>query len=347
MAKRIIVTGAAGYIGSHVCVELLGAGREILAIDNFANSHPVAIQRVSEIAPGEIDLYESDLADAGSQPELRRRISDFRPDAAIHLAGLKAVGESVAQPAQYYRTNINATLNLIDAMAAAKAHTIVFSSSATIYGDHNASPVTEAGRTGATNPYGRTKLFIEEILRDVAATDPRWRVINLRYFNPVGAHASGQIGEDPNGPPNNLFPYIAQVAVGRRDRLQVFGNDYPTPDGTGVRDYIHVVDLAKGHLAALDHTSVMSDGVADINLGTGKGYSVLEVIDMFKRASNRDIPYDVVARRDGDIAEIYANPALAHSLLNWRAKHTLQDMCADHWRWQSQNPNGYSVAESK
>ncbi|MEZ5892911.1 MAG: UDP-glucose 4-epimerase GalE [Parvularculaceae bacterium] len=262
----------------------------------------------------------------------------------MHLAGLKAVGESVAEPARYYRVNLGSALMLIDALEAADARMIVFSSSATVYGEQNANPVKEDALTGPANPYGRTKFFIEEMLKDVARADPRWRVVNLRYFNPVGAHASGRIGEDPNGVPNNLFPFIAQVAVGKRAELSVFGNDYPTRDGTGVRDYIHVTDLARGHSAALDYLAKQASGVAiDVNLGTGRGYSVLEAVAAFKRASNRDIPFRIAPRRDGDIAEIYADAGLAKKLLGWRAEKTIDDMCADHWRWQSQNPDGYKA----
>lgn len=346
MSLKVVVTGGAGYIGSHVCTELLQAGHDVLVIDNFSNSHPRAISRVEEISKGTVTLVEGDLAIADDFQRLSDAVSAFKPDGAIHLAGLKAVGESVAEPDRYYRVNIGSALALIEMLKRANAKTIVFSSSATVYGDLNGSPVCEHGKTGATNPYGRTKLFIEEILKDIARADPQWRVANLRYFNPVGAHESGLIGEDPNGPPNNLFPYIAQVAISRRERLSIFGNDYPTKDGTGVRDYIHVCDLAAGHIAALSYLQGQSAGLSrDINLGTGKGYSVLEAIDAFKRASNRDIPFTIAPRRDGDIAEIYADPALAENLLGWRAEKSLDEMCADHWRWQFNNPNGY-VSES-
>ncbi len=342
MTKKIVVTGGAGYIGSHVCVELINAGCEILIIDDFSNSHPEAINRIREIAPGNISLLQCDLSNAAQAEEIIEGVKAFGADGAIHLAGLKAVGESVAEPARYYTVNIGAMLTLVRALEAANARTLVFSSSATVYGELNDNPVKEDGKTGPENPYGRTKLFIEEILKDLSRGDENWHIVNLRYFNPVGAHPSGRIGEDPNGVPNNLFPFIAQVAVGRRDKLMVFGDDYETRDGTGVRDYIHVSDLARGHVAAIDYLSTQKKGGAtDINLGTGIGYSVLEAISAFKRASNRDIPYEIAPRRDGDIAEIYANADLAKTLLGWRAEKTIEDMCADHWRWQSDNPDGY------
>lgn len=342
MSKRIVVTGGAGYIGSHICVELLTADREILVIDNFANSSPEALRRIEEITGKKLTFLEADLADQTHVARIRNAIKEFKADSAIHLAGLKAVGESVAEPVRYYQTNIISTLTLVDALAAIGACNLVFSSSATVYGDLNASPVNESGATGATNPYGRTKLFIEEMLKDTAIADDRWKICNLRYFNPVGAHHSGKIGEDPNGIPNNLFPFIAQVAVGRRKELSVWGNDYPTRDGTGIRDYIHVVDLAAGHLAALDHLAANEKtGAIDVNLGSGNGVSVLEAINAFTRASNREIAYSVAARRDGDIAEIYADAQHANDLFGWHVKKSLDDMCRDHWRWQSQNPNGY------
>ena len=343
MSKRIIVTGGAGYIGSHVSVDLLRAGAALLIIDDLSNAHEEAINRIRELAPGEVSFLKSDLADPADRQAVIDAVAAFRPDGAMHLAGLKAVGESTAEPARYYRVNIGATLTLIDALEAADARTLVFSSSATVYGDANPNPVTEDSATAPANPYGRTKFFIEEILKDLARSDTsKWRIANLRYFNPVGAHPSGRIGEDPNGTPNNLFPFIAQVAVGRRDTLGVFGDDYPTRDGTGVRDYIHVCDLARGHAAALAHlANAPAPHIVDVNLGTGRGYSVLEAVAAFKRASNRDIPYEIMPRRDGDIAEIYADPKRARELLGWRAEKTLEDMCADHWRWQSANPNGY------
>lgn len=342
MTQRIVVAGGAGYIGSHVCVELLARGDALLIIDDFSNSHPEAINRIRELAKGDVDVLKADMADEAARQSIVDAVCKFAPTGAVHLAGLKAVGESVADPARYYRINLGAALTLIEALTAANAKTIVFSSSATVYGEGNANPVDESGSNAPSNPYGRTKFFIEEMLKDLARSDDAWRIVNLRYFNPVGAHPSGRIGEDPYGVPNNLFPFIAQVAVGRRTQLSVFGDDYPTRDGTGVRDYIHVCDLARGHAAALDYLSKPdSGGAIDVNLGTGKGYSVLESIAAFKRASNRDILYEIAPRRSGDIAEIFANAGLAEKLFGWRAEKSLDDMCADHWRWQSQNPNGY------
>lgn len=347
MGERIIVAGGAGYIGSHVCVSLLDAGYSLMVIDNFANSHPESLSRVRQISgvndPDRLTLVEADFA----RPEDRARIIDaicsFRPAGAIHLAGLKAVGESVAEPARYYATNINATFGLIEGLEAAGARQLVFSSSATVYGDLNANPISEAGRTGPTNPYGHTKLMIEQMLTDLTRADERWRVCNLRYFNPVGAHPSGLIGEDPNDIPNNLFPFIAQVAVGRRETLQIYGDDYPTPDGTGVRDYIHVCDLARGHLRALEFLSDGANGGAHVfNLGTGIGYSVKQVRDAFAEAAGRAIASQIAPRRHGDVAENYADAHLAAEKLNWTAEKTLAEMCADHWRWQSQNPNGFA-----
>jgi UDP-glucose 4-epimerase len=342
MSQRIVVAGGAGYIGSHVAVELLSRGDALLIIDDFSNSHPDAVERIRELEEGDITLLKADLADPAQRDDIIKAVADFAPDGAVHLAGLKAVGESVAEPARYYRVNLGSALTLIAALEAANAKTIVFSSSATVYGDENVNPVDESGKTAPANPYGRTKFFIEEMLKDIARADPDWRVVNLRYFNPVGAHPSGRIGEDPNGVPNNLFPFIAQVAVGKRDKLRVFGADYPTRDGTGVRDYIHVCDLASGHAAALDYLAKRKSGCAlNVNLGTGRGYSVLEAVAAFKRASNRDIPYEIAPRRDGDIAEIYANADLARKLFGWKAEKDIADMCADHWSWQSRNPDGY------
>ncbi|WP_407067076.1 UDP-glucose 4-epimerase GalE [Hyphococcus lacteus] len=306
MSQRVVIAGGAGYIGSHVCVELMSRGDTLLIIDDFSNAHPEAIDRIRELSNANVVVLKRDLADPMHKADILEAIKAFRPDGAIHLAGLKAVGESVAEPERYYNVNIGSALTMIEALKAANAKKFVFSSSATVYGDGNTNPVNESGGTAPTNPYGRTKFFIEEILKDIAISDADWQIVNLRYFNPVGAHPSGRIGEDPNGIPNNLFPFMAQVAVGKRDKLSVFGNDYPTRDGSGVRDYIHVCDLAKGHAAALDYLAEDKKGAIDINLGAGKGYSVLEAVAAFKRASNRDIPFEITPRRDGDIAEIYA-----------------------------------------
>jgi UDP-glucose 4-epimerase len=334
---RVLVTGGAGYIGSHTCLELLQAGIHVVVLDNLCNSREESLRRVGEITGQGVGFFEVDLRDRETLGEI---FSQGRFDAVIHFAGLKAVGESVTQPLEYYDNNVRGTLTLCQVMAEAGVRNLVFSSSATVYGDPVTVPIREDFPVGATNPYGRSKLFIEEILRDLHVSDPRWNIALLRYFNPVGAHESGRIGEDPNGIPNNLMPYIAQVAVGRLQRLRVFGNDYPTPDGTGVRDYIHVVDLARGHLAAL-HKLQEAPGVVTYNLGTGRGYSVLEVIAAFERASGRSIPYDIVERRPGDIACCYADPSLARDELGWSAEYDLERMVADAWRWQSQNPDGY------
>jgi UDP-glucose 4-epimerase len=334
---RVLVTGGAGYIGSHTCVELLQAGIHVVALDNLCNSREESLRRVGEITGQGVGFFEVDLRDRETLDEI---FTHGRFDAVVHFAGLKAVGESVAQPLEYYDNNVQGTLTLCQVMAAAGVRNLVFSSSATVYGDPATVPIREDFPVGATNPYGRSKLFIEEILRDLHVSDPRWNIALLRYFNPVGAHESGRIGEDPNGIPNNLMPYIAQVAVGRLQRLRVFGNDYPTPDGTGVRDYIHVVDLARGHLAALRKLQE-APGVVTYNLGTGRGYSVLEVIAAFEQASGRSIPYDIVERRPGDIACCYADPSRARDELGWSAEYDLERMVADAWRWQSQNPDGY------
>ncbi len=345
--QRIIVAGGAGYIGSHICVDLLENGASLLVIDDFSNSDPRVLERVREITgindPDRLQLIKADLAAPADQRQLSQKTKNFRPTGAIHLAGLKAVGESVAQPARYYQTNINATFCLLELLTANRAKTLVFSSSATVYGDLNNSPVDETGKTGPTNPYGHTKHMIEQILSDVAEADHEWRIANLRYFNPVGAHKSGRIGEDPNDIPNNLFPYIAQVAVGRRDKLSVYGDDYQTRDGTGVRDYIHVCDLADGHLKALTYLlGESAPPLSTFNLGTGDGLSVLEVIQAFSKAADRDIPYEITARRAGDIAEIFADASKAQKTLGWSATRSLNDMCADHWRWQSSNPQGFN-----
>ncbi len=334
---RVLVTGGAGYIGSHTCVELLAAGHDLVVVDNLSNSKEESLRRVRAIAGRDFAFVKADLRD---RPALDAVFAADPIDAVIHFAGLKAVGESVQMPLEYYDNNIGGTLTLCRAMAAAGVRAIVFSSSATVYGDPATVPIQEQFPLSATNPYGRSKLFIEEILRDLHISDPAWDCVLLRYFNPVGAHPSGRIGEDPNGIPNNLMPYVAQVAIGRLPRLRVFGNDYPTPDGTGVRDYIHVVDLARGHLAALERLRD-HPGAVVYNLGTGRGYSVLEMVAAFERASGRPVPYEVTARRPGDIATCFADPAKARDELHWQAEFGIDAMVADAWRWQSQNPNGY------
>lgn len=335
---RILVTGGAGYIGSHTVLALLSAGHEVELLDNFSNSSPEAVRRMEQIAGQRLALHEVDLLDAGRAAEVLQR--GF--DAVIHFAGFKAVGESVEQPLRYYRNNLEATLNLLDAMAEAGCRRLVFSSSATVYGPDGRSPLTEELPTSATNPYGWTKVFIEQVLRDVAAADSTWRIALLRYFNPVGAHKSGLIGEDPRGIPNNLVPYIAQVAVGRREQLTVHGDDYDTVDGTGVRDYIHVEDLAGGHLAALEHMDRMDVPVDVWNLGTGSGVSVMQMVQAFREETGHEIPVVVGQRRPGDLAEAYAGVDKAARELGWRAERDLAAMVADSWRWQSTNPAGYS-----
>ncbi len=334
---NILVTGGAGYIGSHTCVELLNAGENVIVVDNLANSREASLRRIQELTGRSLTFHKVDLRD---KPALDAVFAATPIDAVIHFAGLKAVGESVAKPLHYYHNNVTGTLILCDVMQAYGVQNMVFSSSATVYGDPNQVPITEDASLGATNPYGRTKWMIEEILRDLHRADPAWNIALLRYFNPVGAHPSGRIGEDPSGIPNNLLPYIAQVAVGKLDELSVFGGDYPTPDGTGVRDYIHVVDLAVGHLRALDKLTT-DPGVVTYNLGTGQGYSVLEVIKAFERASGKEIPYSITERRPGDVATSYADPSKAERELGWRAVRDIEEMCADAWRWQSKNPNGY------
>ncbi len=331
-----LVTGGLGYIGSHACVELLAAGHAVRIVDNLANSKLAVLDRIAEIAGRRPDFVHADIRD---RPAMRQALCGS--DAVIHFAGLKAVGESVARPLLYYGNNVAGSIALFETMAEAGVKTLVFSSSATVYGDPHGVPIREDAPLAATNPYGRSKLMIEDILRDLARADPGWRIALLRYFNPVGAHASGRIGEDPNGIPNNLMPFVAQVAVGKLACLSVFGNDYPTPDGTGVRDYIHVVDLARGHLAALAALE-RQGGLLTVNLGTGRGYSVLEMVRAFARASGRPVPYRIAPRRPGDIASCYADPALAERLLGWRAELGLEAMCADAWRWQSGNPDGYA-----
>jgi UDP-glucose 4-epimerase len=332
----ILVTGGAGYIGSHTVVELLARGESVLILDNLCNSSVQVLDRIEQIAGCRPSFIKADLRDRAA---LDAVFAAHEITAVVHFAGLKAVGESVVMPLHYYENNVAGTLNLVQSMSAAGVRRLVFSSSATVYGDPHAVPIREDFPLHATNPYGRTKLFIEEILRDLLVADPAWRIAILRYFNPVGAHPSGLIGESPNGIPNNLMPFVAQVAVGRRAELSVFGSDYPTPDGTGVRDYIHVVDLALGHLASLDALS-RSPGVLTVNLGTGRGYSVLEMVAAFEKASGRAVPYRLVDRRPGDVASCYADPELAAGLLGWRASRGIDEMCTDTWRWQQANPHG-------
>lgn len=338
-SDTLLVTGGAGYIGSHACVELLAAGHEVVVVDNLCNSRREVLGRIERIAGRPVAFHQCDVRDEAA---LRAIFGQHAIDAVLHFAGLKAVDESVARPLEYYDNNVGGTLALCAAMRASGLRRLVFSSSATVYGDPDAVPVREDHPLRPTNPYGRSKAMIESILQDLARSDPAWKVALLRYFNPVGAHESGLIGEDPDGVPNNLMPFIAQVAVGRREALNVYGNDYPTPDGTGVRDYIHVVDLARGHLAALERLDA-AEGVLTVNLGTGRGYSVLEVVEAFRQASGREIPYRIVARRPGDVAASYADPSLAKRLLGWRAERDLVQMCRDAWRWQSMNPDGYAA----
>lgn len=332
----ILVTGGAGYIGSHTLVELYAAGHTAVVVDNLSNSSQESLRRVEAIVGVNIPFVQLDVADRSA---LGAVFAQHKFDAAIHFAGLKAVGESVAKPLAYYRNNIDSTLTLVELMLENSVNNLVFSSSATVYGDPAELPLTEQSRVGITNPYGQTKFMIEQILRDVCVANPEFNVTLLRYFNPVGAHPSGTMGEDPSGLPNNLLPYVTQVAIGKLDSVKVFGDDYDTIDGTGVRDYIHVVDLARGHIAALSH---MQSGPHAYNLATGTGTSVLELIAAVQQAAGRDIPYQVVARRPGDVAACYASPALANTELNWRAELTAQQACTDSWRWQSQNPNGYT-----
>jgi UDP-glucose 4-epimerase len=333
----ILVTGGAGYIGSHTSVELLNAGYEIIIVDNFLNSKQESLTRVKEITGKDFKFYEVDLLD---QQGLEKVFSENKIDAVIHFAGLKAVGESVSIPLHYYHNNITGTLILCEMMKKYEVKNLVFSSSATVYGIPERMPISEDFPLSATNPYGRTKLMIEEILRDLLIADESWSVALLRYFNPIGAHESGRIGEDPNGIPNNLMPYITQVAVGKLNELQVFGNDYSTVDGTGVRDYIHVVDLAKGHIKALEKV-LKTNGIEAYNLGTGTGYSVLEIVSAFEKASGRKVAYKIVDRRAGDVAECYADPQKAKTELDWVAEKGIEEMCRDSWRWQSENPEGY------
>lgn len=332
----ILVTGGTGYIGSHTVVELLAAGKDVLILDNYANSSPKVLERIAKISGRAPAFREGDIRDVDG---LRALFAAHRIEAVIHFAGLKAVGESVEQPLTYYDNNVNGTLCLLQAMRQAGVRRLVFSSSATVYGDPHRVPIREDFPLQATNPYGRSKLMVEEMLRDLQRAEADWQIAILRYFNPVGAHPSGLIGENPNGIPNNLMPFVAQVAVGKRAQLSVFGNDYPTPDGTGVRDYIHVVDLAQGHLAALAALARSGQSLT-VNLGTGQGYSVLDMVRAFEAASGRPVPYQIVARRAGDIATCYADPQLAGELLGWQARRGISEMCADAWRWQSMNPDG-------
>ena len=335
----ILVTGGAAYIGSHTCVELLNAGYDVVIIDNLYNSNQKAVDRIEEITGKKVKFYPDDMMDRAA---VKRVFDENKIDAVIHFAGLKAVGESVHKPIEYYRTNIGSTLNLTDEMRAHGCKNIIFSSSATVYGDPAEIPITENCPKGTcTNPYGWTKWMQEQILTDIHTADPEWNVILLRYFNPIGAHKSGLIGEDPQGIPNNLLPYVAQVAVGKLPEINVFGNDYDTPDGTGVRDYIHVVDLARGHVKAIERFA-KKDGVFICNLGTGHGYSVLDVIHAFEKACGKELPYVIRERRPGDIATCYSSPAKAEKELGWTAEYDLEDMCRDSWNWQQKNPNGYN-----
>ena len=335
---NILVTGGAGYIGSHTCVELLSQGYQVVVYDNFSNSHPEALKRVEQITGKKVELVKGDIRD---QALLEKTLKEYKCEAVIHFAGLKAVGESVEKPLEYYDNNIIGTHRLLTAMKNVGLNTMVFSSSATVYGEPQYLPLDEKHPLSATSPYGRSKLFIEDMLRDCFKAEADWKIIILRYFNPVGAHESGLIGEDPRGEPNNLMPFVAQVAVGRREILSVWGGDYLTPDGTGVRDYIHVVDLAKGHLKALE--VLKQPQCIEVNLGAGQGYSVLEVIKLFEVASGKSIRYTISPRRLGDVASCYADASLAFNFLGWKAESGLQKICIDHWRWQSRYPNGYLV----
>ena len=335
--ESILVTGGAGYIGSHTVLLLLEAGHRVVVLDNLSNSSRESLNRVERLVGKSVEFVEGDIRDANCLDAL---FSDYDIAAVIHFAGLKAVGESVAMPLSYYDCNVTGSLRLLEAMERAGVHTMVFSSSATVYGDPATVPIREDFPLSSTNPYGASKLHIEDMLRDLYRSNEKWKLALLRYFNPVGAHESGQIGEDPAGIPNNLMPYIAQVAVGKREKLGVFGGDYPTPDGTGVRDYIHVMDLAQGHLAALNALET-NGGLLTVNLGTGRGYSVLEMVAAFSQASGRPVPYEIVERRPGDVASCYADPAHANAVLGWEAQRGIEQMCADHWRWQKQNPEGF------
>ena len=333
----ILVTGGTGFIGSHTAVELIQAGKEVVIVDNFSNSKPEVLNRIERITGTRPTFYEADLLD---KPAIDQIFEEQQIDAVIHFAGLKAVGESVHKPLEYYHNNLTGTLILCQSMREHNCKRIVFSSSATVYGMHNPVPFKEGMPTSATNPYGYTKVMIEQILTDLYTADPEWSVVLLRYFNPIGAHESGLIGEDPNGIPNNLLPYVSQVAIGKLPMLSVYGNDYDTPDGTGVRDYIHVVDLAVGHVKAIKYI-FSNPGLDIINLGTGVGYSVLDMVKAFSKACGKEIPYEIKPRREGDIAMCYADPSKAAKVLGWKAERGLEQMCEDAWRWQSQNPEGY------
>ena len=335
---NILVTGGAGYIGSHTCLELLNSGYGVVVVDNLCNSNPRSLDRVETLTGKKVKFYEGDVRD---EALLRKIFAENEISAVIHFAGLKAVGESVAQPWRYYDNNLNSTLVLTKVMGEVGVKRIIFSSSATVYSGDNEMPLRETSRTGnCTNPYGWTKYMTEQILSGMAHADPQWSIVLLRYFNPIGAHESGMIGEDPRGIPNNLMPYITQVAIGRREYLSVYGNDYDTHDGTGVRDYIHVVDLAKGHVAAVKY-AVENLGCEVFNLGTGTGYSVLDMVKAFEKANNLTLPYKITDRRPGDLPTCYADPAKSAAVLGWKAEKNLEDMCRDSWRWQSQNPMGY------
>ena len=338
-SKKILVTGGAGYIGSHTLIELIAAGFTPVVYDNLSNSSPASLARVQQIVGQSIEFIEGDILDTQL---LAKTFAAHDFTAVIHFAGLKAVGESVAKPLWYYQNNVAGTLNLLDAMTNAQVKNLIFSSSATVYGDPEALPIVESSPRSATNPYGQSKLMIEYMLEDLAKADSHWQLISLRYFNPIGAHHTGTIGENPNGIPNNLMPYVSQVAVGKLPQLSVFGNDYDTVDGTGVRDYIHVVDLAKGHVAALQYLEHQTElGFEPINLGTGKGTSVLELVNAFIKTTGQPVPYSIAPRRPGDIASCYASSDKAKHLLGWQAQFDIERMCTDTWRWQSQNPNGY------
>lgn len=340
VSEMILVTGGAGYIGSHVCIALLDAGLDVVAVDNLSNSNKASLERVQSICGRSLVFRHADIRDEEVICDILR---GFGVTAVIHLAGLKAVGDSNVRPMTYYENNVLGTMRLVSAMKRANVKTLVFSSSATVYGAPRYLPLDEKHPLGPTNPYGRTKLVIEEMLKDLYRSDDSWRIGNLRYFNPVGAHESGLVGEDPLGVPSNLLPFVAQVAIGRREKLRIWGSDYDTPDGTGIRDFIHVVDLASGHLSAL--RELRQPGLLTVNLGTGNGSSVLDVVRTFEAASGRSIPYEILERRTGDVAVCYADPTLAKNALGWTSTRSLQQMCADHWRWQLQNPNGYRGTE--